>query len=92
MPILDEIQQPTTKAMNIDMPAVAQEPQNQEAETLKEMQPEKIEVAPKVNGMSSKMIATMEPDESQRPPSQNTQQERRVNISHLGRSGLRRRK
>jgi hypothetical protein len=65
MPILDEIQQPTTKAMNIDMPAVAQEPQNQEAETLKEMQPEKIETAPKVNGMSSKMIATVEPNESQ---------------------------
>jgi hypothetical protein len=44
---------------------VAQEPQNQEAETLKEMQPEHTEAALKVNGTTSKPTTTVEPDESQ---------------------------
>jgi hypothetical protein len=39
-PILEEIQQPQAEAMKEDMPAVAQEPQNEEAETQQEVQPE----------------------------------------------------
>jgi hypothetical protein len=42
-----------------------QEPQNQEEETLKEVQPENTEAAPEVNGTTSKPTTTVEPDESQ---------------------------
>jgi hypothetical protein len=49
-PILEEIQQPEVEAMKVDTPAAAQEPQSQEAETQKEVQPESTEAAPEVNG------------------------------------------
>jgi hypothetical protein len=64
-PILEEIQQLAAEDMNIDTPVATQEPQNQEEETLKEMQPENTKVAPKVNGMAPKPTTAVEPDESQ---------------------------
>jgi hypothetical protein len=42
---------------------VAQEPQNQEAETLKEVQPENIEAAQKVNGTASNPTTAVEIDD-----------------------------
>jgi hypothetical protein len=45
-PILEEIQQPQAEAMKEDTPAAAQEPQNEEAETQKEVQPESTEASP----------------------------------------------
>jgi hypothetical protein len=64
-PILEEIQQPEAEAMKVDMPAAAQEPQSQEAETQKEVQPESTEAALEVNGMTQNLEAAVEPDESQ---------------------------
>jgi hypothetical protein len=64
-PMVEETQQPTPEGMNVDMPAEAQEQQNQDAETLKEVQPENTEAAPRVNGMMMNQEATVEPDESQ---------------------------
>jgi hypothetical protein len=64
-PILEEIQQPVGEGMNVDMSTEAQEPQNQDAETLKEVQPENTEAAPRVNGTMLNLEATVEPDESQ---------------------------
>jgi len=51
--------------MSQEILAKVKEPQNQEEETLKEMQPEHIEAAPKVNGMVPKLTTTVEPNESQ---------------------------
>jgi hypothetical protein len=51
--------------MNVHTPALAQEPQKQEEETVKEMQPEHSEVAPKFNGTMPKPTTTVEPNESQ---------------------------
>jgi acetoin utilization deacetylase AcuC-like enzyme len=45
-PILEEIQQPAPEGMNTDIPTEVQEPQNQEAETLKEVQPENTRPVP----------------------------------------------
>jgi hypothetical protein len=42
-PILEEIQQPTPEGTSKEIPAEIQEPQNQETETLKEVQPENTE-------------------------------------------------
>jgi hypothetical protein len=64
-PILEEIQQPPVEAMSIDTLAAAQEPQNQEVETMKEMQPEHTKSTPKVNGMTPNSEAPVEPNESQ---------------------------
>jgi hypothetical protein len=50
--ILEEIQQPKEEAMKEDMPAVVQEPQNEEAETQQEVQPESIEEVVEVKGMA----------------------------------------
>jgi hypothetical protein len=47
------------------MVAVVQEPQNQEAETWKEVQPDNTEADPKFNGMALNLIAAVEPDKSQ---------------------------
>jgi hypothetical protein len=64
-PILEETQQPAPEGTNIDIPTEVQEPQNQNAETLKEVQPENTEAASKVNGMTPNMKVAVEPDESQ---------------------------
>jgi hypothetical protein len=64
-PILEETKQPTSKGTNIDIPAKVWEPQNHDAKTLKEVQPENIEVAPEVNGMVPNLEAAVQPDESQ---------------------------
>jgi hypothetical protein len=65
-PILEEIQQPTPRGhTSIDIPAEVQEQPNQDAETLKKVQPENVEAAPRVNGMMSIWESTVEPDESQ---------------------------
>jgi hypothetical protein len=64
-PILEEIQQPAPEGMNTDIPTEVQEPQNQEAETLKEVQPENIGPVPEGNGMKMNQDTTIEPDESQ---------------------------
>jgi hypothetical protein len=66
-PILEEIQQPQVEAMKEDMPAVTQEPQNEEAETQREVQPESTEAAMEVNGMTQNLGAEVQPDESQAP-------------------------
>jgi len=47
------------------MDAAAQEPQNQESKTRKEVQPENPEVAPKFNGTILNPTAAVDPDESQ---------------------------
>jgi hypothetical protein len=64
-PVVEETQQPTPEGTNIDRPTEVQEQQNQDAETLKEAQPENTEAALKVNGMTTNQEATIEPDESQ---------------------------
>jgi hypothetical protein len=64
-PIVEETQQPAPEGMNIDRPTEVQEQQNQDAETLKEVQPENTEAALKVNGTMMNQEATVEPDESQ---------------------------
>jgi hypothetical protein len=64
-PVVEETQQPAVEDMNVDMPAETQEQQNQDAETLKEVQPENTEAAPRVNGTTTNQEATVEPDESQ---------------------------
>jgi hypothetical protein len=64
-PILEETQQPTPKGTNIDIPAEVHKPQNQDVETLKEVQLENTEAPLKVNGTTPNMEATVEPDESQ---------------------------
>jgi hypothetical protein len=64
-PIVEEIQQPQAEAMKVDTPVVTQEPQNEKAETQKEVQPESTEAALEVNGMAQNLEATVQPDESQ---------------------------
>jgi hypothetical protein len=64
-PILEEIQQPTLEGTSQEIPVEVQEPQNQGTKTLKEMQPEHTEAAPKVNGTTPNPTTTVEPDESQ---------------------------
>jgi hypothetical protein len=66
-PILEEIQQPQAGTMKEDTPAAAQEPQNEEAETQWEVQPESTQAAMEVNGMTQNLGATVQPDESQAP-------------------------
>jgi hypothetical protein len=64
-PIVEEIQQPQAEAMKVDTPVVAQEPQNEEVETQKEVQPESTEAALEVNEMTQNLEAAVEPDGSQ---------------------------
>jgi len=64
-PILEEIPQPAREGTNIARPTKVQEPQNEDAETLKEVQPKNIEATPKVNGTTLNMEPTVEPDKSQ---------------------------
>jgi hypothetical protein len=66
-PILEEIQQPQAEAMKEDTPAAAQEPQNEEAETQWEVQPESTEAVMEVNRMTQNLGAAVQPDESQIP-------------------------
>jgi hypothetical protein len=54
-----------TKGTNIDISTEVQEQLNQDAETLKEVQPENTEAAPKVNGMTPNLKTAVEPNESQ---------------------------
>ena len=65
MPILEEIPQPTSKGMSQGILAKVQEPQNQEVETQKEVQPKSTEVALEVNGMTQNLETVMQPDGSQ---------------------------
>jgi hypothetical protein len=66
-PILEEIQQPQAEAMEQDTPAVVQEPQNKEAETQQEIQPEHTEAAVEVNRTTQHLGAEEQPDETQAP-------------------------
>jgi hypothetical protein len=51
-PILEEIQQPQAEAMKEDTPAAVHEPQNEEAKTQREVQPESTEAIMEVNKMT----------------------------------------
>jgi hypothetical protein len=51
-PILEEILQPQTEAMEQDTPAAVHEPHNKEEETHQEIPPEHTEVAVEVNRMA----------------------------------------
>jgi hypothetical protein len=64
-PIVEEIQQPQPEAMKVNMSEAMQEPQNKEAETQKEVQPESTEESLEVNKTTLNMEATVEPNESQ---------------------------
>jgi hypothetical protein len=64
-PILEEIEQPEVEAMKVYTQAMVQEPQNQEAKTLKEVQPERIKKTLEINGMMQNTEAEVEPRESQ---------------------------
>jgi hypothetical protein len=64
-PILEEIQQATPEGTNTNIPTEVQEPQNQEAETLKEVQLENIRPVAEGNGMKPNWDTKIEPDESQ---------------------------
>jgi hypothetical protein len=64
-PVVEETQHSSSEGMNIDRPSEVQEEQNQNTETLKEVQPENTEASPKVNGTMMNQEVAIEPDESQ---------------------------
>jgi hypothetical protein len=65
MPIVEESQQPSPEGTNIEILIGVQQPQNQDAETLKEVQPENTEATLKFNGTTLNLEEAMELDKSQ---------------------------
>jgi hypothetical protein len=65
--ILEEIQQPQAGTMKEDTPAETREPQNEEAETQREVKLESTQAAVEVNGMTQNLGVAVQPDESQAP-------------------------
>jgi hypothetical protein len=63
--ILEEIPHPSPEGTNIDRPVEIQEPQNHDKKTLKEVQPENTEAAPRVNETTSNMESSVDPNEFQ---------------------------
>jgi hypothetical protein len=66
-PILEDIQQPQEEATKEDTPSAVQEPQNEEAQTQREVQPKITEAIMEVNEMTKNMGATVQPDGSEVP-------------------------
>jgi hypothetical protein len=64
-PMVEETQQPASEGMNIDISAEEQGQQNQDANILKEAQPENTKGAPRGNGMATNHEAAVKLDESQ---------------------------
>jgi hypothetical protein len=62
--IVEETQQPAPEGTSRDIPAEVQEQPNQDTETLKEVQLENTEAAPKFNGTVSNLEAPIKLDES----------------------------
>jgi hypothetical protein len=64
-PILEETQLLALDRMSIGILKEVQDPLNQDAETLKEVQPKNTESTLKVNGRTQNLKTTVEPEESQ---------------------------
>jgi hypothetical protein len=67
IPILEEIPQPQTEAMEQDTPVVVHEPQNKEEENHQEIPPEHTEATVEVNEMTQHLGLKEQPDKTQAP-------------------------